>query len=118
MKERVLSTYKAQDAKNEENFQSDLKAAMAYDKKIKSGGSRWESKGPAKESHLRESWLIGNKASGASATGEVKAKKESGTYSSSPVPQGGTKKMIRISRRNVRKNDASPQAKRSAKKLY
>lgn len=34
------------------------------------------------------------------------------------APAGGTKKMIKASKMRVRTNNASPQAKRSARKLY
>jgi hypothetical protein len=117
-KERVLAVYKSQDARNEKRFQSDLKKALADESQTNKMSSRWGvSKGPDKDV-LVKSWASGRKASGVKESVNVRTRKESGMYSSGPTPTGGTKKMIRMSKKRVRKNAASPQAKASAKKLY
>lgn len=118
-KQRVLDVYKAQDVRNEQNFQSDLKKALDYDKRVKKVSS-WDAvrHGKPNKNDLRQGWAVGQKASGVSEARSVHSKKESGAYSASPALSGGTKKMIKMSKKRARQSDASPQAKRSARRAY
>ena len=118
-KDRVLAVYKSQDAKNEKNFQDDLKKALNDESQTSKTSARWGvTKGKAEADVNAKSWATSRKASGVSEAAGIHTRKESGQYSSSPTPVGGTKKMIKMSKKRVRQNDASPQAKRSAKRIY
>lgn len=115
---QVQKIYASQESKNEKRFQSDLKDALDYDEKVKKMGSSWGYRGKTAQSDLRRSRMAAGKAAVGKTARNIHSRKESGAYKSDPHVIGGTKKMIKRAKKNVRKSSASKQAKRSAKKLY
>ena len=112
----VLKLYADQEARNAKRFQSDLKKAM--DQKESIVKSEWGGKMKNNKSVLRKAWMAAGKGAADKEIESVKKQKEGGAYSSSPAIVGGSKKMIKRSKKNVRKNSASKAAKKSAKSLY
>jgi len=76
-----------------------------------------ERTGRVTQQDLAESRAYRNKSS-ITETARVKGLKQTGYYDAKPAVVGGTKKMVRISKKNVKKSGASSQAKKAAKKLY
>lgn len=122
-KEKVIKTFEKAEKKGQQNFKSDMKKAEGYDASRKEAAKpQHDGKGgyKTKTRDLAASRSYAGVAGASSHTepARVKGLQQTGAYDAKPAVVGGTKKMLMKSKKNVSKSQASPQAKRSARKLY
>jgi hypothetical protein len=101
---------------------SDTQAAKNYDEGLKvTAGKHAGPNAPIRTGRVTSQDLAASgayKGGNYSETQKVKGLKQTGYYDAKPAVVGGTKRMVKVSKKNVNKTQASKQAKRSAKKLY
>jgi hypothetical protein len=124
-KDKVLKIYRKADEKASKALASDTKKASDYDKSRKSRSKKFttnepdiQKKGRLSTKDLQASGAYAGKVNSNTETQRVRKLQETGAYDAKPAVVGGTKKMLTRSKKNVKKSQASKQAKRSAKKLY
>jgi hypothetical protein len=124
-KQKVLTIYKKADEKAAKTYAEDKSKADRYTKQHKSKVKTFattdpdlQKKGKLSTRDLAASGAYaGNKQSDNEAK-RVEGLKQTGYYDAKPAVVGGTKKMLVKSKKNVKKSQASPQAKKAARKLY
>lgn len=116
----VSDVYNEAEMAASKKYAADSESARKYDQSLKERAKghtgktgRVDMKDVAASGSYR-----GTAMKGYSESARVKGLKETGYYDAKPAVVGGTKKMVRVSKKNVNKSSASKQAKRSAKKLY
>lgn len=116
--------YSTAQKRGDQKYSSDVQKAKAYDEGVKKqaskfSGSRGKMSNPEHQKSLAQSRsYAGKMQSGYTEQDRVKGLKETGFYGAKPHVVGGTKSMLKKSKKNVRSNSASKAAKVSAKKLY
>lgn len=119
-KGKVSQVFEKAEQQAEKKYAMDTKAAKEYDESLKQKAKGFQAKtGRVTQGDLAASGsYVGNKSRNYSEQQRVKGLKETGFYDAKPAVVGGTKKMLKRARTNVKKSTASKQAKRSASRLY
>jgi hypothetical protein len=120
-KSPVAEAFKKAEEQAAKKYTADSESAKKYDQSLKEKSKGFTVKtGKYGQKDLAASRSYGSVASGAADNekARVKGLKETGYYDAKPAVVGGTKKLLKKSKKNVAKSSASKQAKASAKKLY
>ena len=119
-KSTVTTLFKKAEEKAKKKLDVDSQSAKRYDESLKKKGKTFQGKtGRVTNKDLAASaGYTGDKVKGYSETQRVTGLKTTTYYDPKPAVVGGTKKMLKRSKKNVDRSSASKQAKASARKLY
>lgn len=120
-KQKVLKTFEKAEDKAEKNLSADMKKAHEYQEGMKKKANEHVvNTGRTDTRKLQASGAYAGVAANSSHNelSRVRGLQQTGAYDAKPAVVGGTKKMLVRSKKNVNKSMASPQAKKSARKLY
>lgn len=119
-KSKTAEVFEKAEERAQQKYAADSKAAKEYDQSLKDKAKKFQVKtGRVTQGDLAASGsYVGSTAKRYSEAERVKGLKETGFYDAKPHVVGGTKKMLKRSKKNVKKSTASKQAKKSAARLY
>lgn len=119
-KSKVAEVFEKAEEQAEKKLEKDTQSAKVYDESLKKKSKGFQVKtGRVTQKDLAASGAYtGDKAKNYSETERIKGLRQTGYYDAKPAVVGGTKKMVKLSKKKVKKSSASKQAKRSASRLY
>lgn len=117
---KVEETFSKAEEQAAKKYSKDSQSAKKYDEGLKKTAKGFQVKtGRVTSGDLAASGsYVGTKSKNFSEQERVKGLKQTGYYDAKPAVVGGTKRMVKRSKKNVGKSSASKQAKSSARKLY